>query len=560
MSKHFLRGFAALLLLGLLAAPAARGQTPARLPADLALLPANTVALASLRPTELLRHPGGDLLKLLAGPDFLAKVEKESLLGVPPAEVERVTLVAVQEGKAALVVRTRKPYDRHRLLKALGSDLQKKTIRAKTVHIAREGNAVWQAGKDVFVVTIDRNLKGLTALLAEGNQGPTALAAPARLVAAGRHALVIALDVAEVVRGEGASDLLRTADLSDEDRRFARQNKPTRDWIVARLPVALLPYKPLMLASTATLLVRPGDEIDVEVQLAFAGALTAADGETSLLTARYVGREVLPRLTRRLKERFPAVAAALTRAGQAGLKGLRIERAGNGVKASGQLKLGRADWPKVAAALEQRAVESRNKGNMRRLLVAMHTYNDAVGSLPAAALYDKDGKACLSWRVLLLPHLGKEAARLYKEFRLDESWDSPHNKKLLPKMPKVFAPVAGKPKEPHSTYYQVFTGPNTPFPGRRGPRIPRDFPDGTSNTFLIVEAADAVPWTRPADLVVDPKKPPPKLGGRFPGLFHVALADGHVVAVKQKVPERLLRLLIDPSDGQPLDWTGWVAD
>ena len=31
-------------------------------------------------------------------------------------------------------------------------------------------------------------------------------------------------------------------------------------------------------------------------------------------------------------------------------------------------------------------------------------------------------------------------------------------------------------------------------------KIPGDFPDGTSNTFLVVEAGEPVPWTKPEDL------------------------------------------------------------
>jgi hypothetical protein len=52
-------------------------------------------------------------------------------------------------------------------------------------------------------------------------------------------------------------------------------------------------------------------------------------------------------------------------------------------------------------------------------------------------IVDKNGKVLLSWRVLLLPYL--EEGALYKQLKLDEPWDSKHNKKLLEKMPKVFA-------------------------------------------------------------------------------------------------------------------------
>src|SRR5205807_1793185 len=116
----------------------------------------------------------------------------------------------------------------------------------------------------------------------------------------------------------------------------------------------------------------------------------------------------------------------------------------------------------------------------------------------------------LSWRVALLPYL--EQNPLYKAFKLDEPWDSAHNKTLLAQMPELFAPVAGKTKEPLSTYYQVFTGPGTVFDGPKGLRLVADIPDGTSNTILIVEAGEAVAWTRPEDVPYSPKKDLPKLG------------------------------------------------
>src|SRR5262245_56693586 len=87
----------------------------------------------------------------------------------------------------------------------------------------------------------------------------------------------------------------------------------------------------------------------------------------------------------------------------------------------------------VVPASPQRAGVANN---LKQIGVAMHTYHDKHRSFPAAAIYGKDGKALLSWRVALLPYLGLEA--LYKEFKLDEPWDSAHNKRLLEKMPAVY--------------------------------------------------------------------------------------------------------------------------
>jgi Protein of unknown function (DUF1559) len=192
--------------------------------------------------------------------------------------------------------------------------------------------------------------------------------------------------------------------------------------------------------------------------------------------------------------------------------------------------------------------------NLKKLGLAMHNFNSANGSLPAAASYGKDGKPLLSWRVALLPYLGQKA--LYDQFKLDQPWDSEHNKKLLDKMPNVYTPLTGKPKERSTTYYQVLVGKGTAFEGKRGLRIPADFPDGTSNTILIVEAGAAVPWTKPADVPYDQKKPLPKLGGLFKDGFHVTLCDGSVRLIGRNMSEQTLRDAITRDDGNVLgaDW------
>ena len=185
---------------------------------------------------------------------------------------------------------------------------------------------------------------------------------------------------------------------------------------------------------------------------------------------------------------------------------------------------------------------------LRQLGTAFHDYESVHRVFPAAALLGKDGKPLLSWRVAILPHLNE--AELYRQFKLNEPWDSEHNQKLLPRMPKVYAPQRGPaPKQPHSSYYQVFTGPSAPFNlgSRLGPRI-TDFTDGTAQTFLIVEASEAVPWTKPADLVYDAKKPLPKLG--FGERVYLVLADGSSHFIKKTVPEAIFRAAITPNGNE----------
>ena len=79
--------------------------------------------------------------------------------------------------------------------------------------------------------------------------------------------------------------------------------------------------------------------------------------------------------------------------------------------------------------------------------------------------------------MVILPYLGEED--LYKQFKLNEPWDSVHNKKLIPKMPRIYAPIRVKAKE-GETFYQVFTGEKllrtrevTSHSGRASPTAPR---------------------------------------------------------------------------------------
>jgi len=190
--------------------------------------------------------------------------------------------------------------------------------------------------------------------------------------------------------------------------------------------------------------------------------------------------------------------------------------------------------------------------NLNQIGRAIFFYYDDHKHLPFHAIYSKDGKTpLLSWRVAILPHLDQEA--LYKEFRLDEPWDGPHNKKLIARMPKAYEAVGLGQKEEGLTYYQVFTGPDTVFDGTKKVKF-NDIKDGTSHTILVIEAHDPVIWTKPADLTLPKEKDQmPAVGGQFKDKTHVLFCDAHVDFLSRKVSPVTLRALVTPNGGEKID-------
>jgi prepilin-type processing-associated H-X9-DG protein len=183
----------------------------------------------------------------------------------------------------------------------------------------------------------------------------------------------------------------------------------------------------------------------------------------------------------------------------------------------------------------------------------MNNYETLKGGLPAAAIVDRQRKPLLSWRVAILPYL--DAQSLYDKFKLDEPWDSPHNKALLKEMPAVYGcPSRDLAGEPGMTAYRAFSGPGAILDPTRLTRLDQ-VTDGTTNTVLVVESAEAVPWTKPDDLPFGNARalqgnPLFGAGSKHPGGFNAAFADASVRFIKLSISPQTFRALITRSGGE----------
>ncbi len=203
--------------------------------------------------------------------------------------------------------------------------------------------------------------------------------------------------------------------------------------------------------------------------------------------------------------------------------------------------------PAVQAAREA-ARRAQSINNLKQLGLAMHNYHDVNRRFPARAVFDDDGKPLLSWRVLMLPYL--EEQQLFEEFRMDEPWDSEHNRKLIDRMPAAFHNPSST-AEPGKTVYLAPVGEGTLFDGSKGKSF-AEIRDGTSNTIMLLEANDseAVVWTRPDDWQYDPSRPMAGLGSAHPGGFSAAFADGSVRFLADSLDPEIFKALLTIADGQ----------
>jgi hypothetical protein len=495
------------------------------LPADLARVPSNSAGFLSLRLAELWEQESArQLREQFKGQLPAAMEEWQQLVGLAPADIERLTVVSLvfpPSQYPLFFVGTAQPYDKTKVLAAVGPKVTEEKRNDHTLYVGPRNNAIHFINDRAYVASSVEEIRQLLERPAPKKEGPLAEALP---LAAGKHAAVLGLNAGPII-----------------------------DQVPGELPPQAEPFKPLLKTQLATLTLDLKGGLGGDLRITFADEKEAKGGKEAVQSVLNLARMGLGLAAQQVqKDKDAAKLGELLGRAQADLEDTKIKVQGSRVEVSAHVKADLAAGGSVLAqaVLKVRgsAKRAQSTNNLKQLALAMHNYHGTNRHFPAQAVYSPDGKPLLSWRVLILPYIEHED--LYKQFHLDEPWDSAHNKKLLAKMPKTYL-LPGMDEKSTETHYLGFSGPGAFFDGKKGIGI-AEITDGTSNTIMLVEAAKGVPWSKPEDLPFDRDKALPKTAAHFGGGFNAAFCDGSIHFLSQGIREENLKMLITRSGGEVL--------
>ena len=193
--------------------------------------------------------------------------------------------------------------------------------------------------------------------------------------------------------------------------------------------------------------------------------------------------------------------------------------------------------------------------NIRQIMLAFHNYADQSVQtfLPPLYTFDEQGNPLHSWRVHLLPFLGE--IELYQQIRLDEPWDSEHNRQFHDRTPAVFQ----CPDNPGvGCSYAAIIGVLVPI--RKGDWRARSTmalrTKGLSNQIIVIEVKEPFNWMDPTtDITLDELEIGVNNGGRVgsfhPGGGNAGFGDGRAQFIPDTVAPEILRALGDPGSRGP---------
>ena len=523
-----------------IAVPAPRpaaAQPPA---AELKKVPTDAAIFVHVNVAEVWDSKLGDTFRSAKAAELeKGLTEIKNVTGMTPDMVKTVSFFFPKlkgpgdDSTFGVLVAFRKPYDRAALVKGL-KELAKKDKAEDKAQVTDKDGVISFAPNDrtkVRVVATDPTRIELYANVDEAKLGGGPADGPlAPAIKAAAEGATVAVGVNFV----NLPDEIRGDDV----------------------PAEVRPFQPLLRSDAAILTGRlAGDEVKFDLRFRSAEKARVNEAEKSLAagvtlfqTLQAVGVE---QLAKSKKEEEKALLPLLKEAGEV-LKRVRVSATESEAVASTTVKI---DLPfeKVLqlgfGGATGPAGRAKTQNNLKQIALALHNYHDVYNGFPPASVVDKKGKPMLSWRVMVLPFV--EQDQLYKQFKLDEPWDSTHNKAVLDKhpMPPVFA-LPGVTKDGQKdTHFRVLVNNGALFDPIQATKI-QSITDGTSNTIMVITAAAGVPWTKPDEVEFDPKADPRKLLHMKDGGCSVAFADGSVRFLKADINADTLRAMITKAGGE----------
>ena len=541
MTRSLLGGTAVLLAVAVAATPrptAARPpadtppvtRPPADTPADLKLVPPDAAVFAHVDVEKIWASPLGDTFRKVHAKEIDAGLKKvKEVSGLTPADVKTFTFFVPKvrvDGPPpfGMIIATKKPYDREKIVAELKKQ-DKDGVEALPGNKYRiDKRTVLDLG-DPTSVRVFSQYDEVKAAAAD----PAGPLAPALKAAAAGSPAVLGVAF---------------GNLPDEIRQ-------------ENVPAEVRPFQPLFFTDAGILTADfVKDELVFTVKFKGPNRAKAVEAEKSLGALKTLVVTALGFALQELEKDKAATNLRMidfVKDVRATAQAARITNDDNtpAVTLAAKADVDYAPFlefvfGKVGGASDR----MMSVNNLKQIALAMHNYLDVYNTFPPAAVVGRKGKPLLSWRVMLLPYLDHN--ELYKKFRLDEPWDSPHNKKVLDEnpMPRVYLTTGGTAKpEEKKTHYQGFVGNGAFFDLIQGGKI-ADISDGTSNTVMIATAKTPVVWTKPDDLEFDPKADPRDVLLFVGDVSNVAFADGSVRAITNKVPADTWRAVITRAGGE----------
>lgn len=558
IQARFRPAFFALFAAGFLGT--VRPATAAELPPDLALVPHDAAAFFHIRAADVYQADVlTDIRRLVnaAGPEALK--DFQSKFAPDLSTIDRITLVMLtpqtiaqpfpsvdpESVSAVVIVRTSKPYDRLKVMQTLGS--REKQYKRHVYYFNEEmwSGLVFADNQTFLIGSEDALIKYWEMMQAAKKDGALQ---PALEVAAGKHQLTVGINAPVLGKEEMAKFL------------------PP-------------PLAKLLESRCATLTLDVSKDIHSTLRLDYAKEADAAAGAKALRETLDMGRELLKKpmgeveaVLKKNPKKAPlsdlfenlgaVLALGMLREVDTLLKDAPIQAKGpavtldltyKGMQSASTATLGllgvmaagssaSRTFSSVATALG--TGKDTHEEHLKKIAEALEKYQADKGTYPPQAITDKDGKPLHSWRVALLPYMGEEEKALFKEIKLDEPWDSLHNKKLLKKLPaSLRSPSAS---DRFKTATQVFAGEGNVF----GPKGIKKA-DVKPGAALLVEGNNEtlVYWMKPADFTLTEGKPLPNLWGKYGYMdIHVLFANGKVKNYrKDMLDEKTIREMAKPS-------------